>query len=215
MGKYAEVLEGLAPLPVADQGYQDKVNEAKREFTVDKETGEILKLTPDQMADIYAQLREIEDRLEKERYALQVRLTAMEQLIAGSWEADEEGWGLYGASENTVRRRDGSAVIVEQTPEGKVVDKDAFRRWCEAPADRCMTCRQPMHADDVDVPVDGPEGPSVCTAHKWKPGGGLKEKLQLWPSTMNAIAKERTLAGAPPPDGVAVYARTTVKFRKA
>ena len=49
----------------------------------------------------------------------------------------------------------------------------------------------------------------------WCIAEGYESQLQLWPSTMNAIAKERTLAGEAPPDGVEVYAKTTVRLNKA
>lgn len=49
----------------------------------------------------------------------------------------------------------------------------------------------------------------------WCCANGYEQKLQLWPSTMNSIAKERTLAGEPPPDGVEVTAKTMVRLNKA
>jgi hypothetical protein len=113
--------------------------------------------------------------------------------------------------------RDGAAVVVEQVPEGKVEDKEAFRLWCVAPADKCMVCGQP-EGDAHNAVVESAKllesEQRAVPVHEFKPGGGLEKKLQLWPSTMNAIAKERCQAGVPPPDGVSVYARTTVKFRK-
>lgn len=49
----------------------------------------------------------------------------------------------------------------------------------------------------------------------WCIANGYENQLQLWPSTMNAIAKERTLQGEAPPDGVEVSARTQVRLNKA
>lgn len=49
----------------------------------------------------------------------------------------------------------------------------------------------------------------------WCVANGYESKLQLWPSTMNAIAKERTLTGVAPPDGVEVTAKTQVRLNKA
>ena len=49
----------------------------------------------------------------------------------------------------------------------------------------------------------------------WCVANGYEGQLQLWPSTMNAITKERTLAGEPPPDGVEVFAKTVVRLNKA
>ncbi len=49
----------------------------------------------------------------------------------------------------------------------------------------------------------------------WCIKNGYESQLQLWPGTMNAIAKERTLAGVPPPDGVEVSVKTVVRLNKA
>lgn len=65
--------------------------------------------------------------------------------------------------------------------------------------------------DCEDVTPEGtPKAP-----HRFHPGGGYENQLQLWPSTMNALAKERTLAGEPPPDGVEVTAKIQVRLNKA
>jgi hypothetical protein len=50
---------------------------------------------------------------------------------------------------------------------------------------------------------------------QWCVANGYENQLQLWPSSMNAIAKERTLAGEAPPDGVEVFAKTMVRLNKA
>ncbi len=213
MGKYDDVIDRLQPMPIADLKYQEKVEAAKTELLLDTTTGELTTLTPEQLAEHYAKLRALDAAIDAERYALQVKMTALEQLIVDSWDKDEDGWGAYGAGPNTVRLRNGYAIDVEPIPEGKVEDAEAFRRWCVAPADRCMVCGGQEDALGHD-PQDQLEGLAI-TPHTFKPGGGLEKKLQLWPSTMNAIAKERCLAGTPPPDGVAVYLRTKIKLRKA
>lgn len=214
MGKYDQVIGSLPPAPIEDLEYQAKVEAAKIPFTVDTETGEVLETPPSFLAEAYAGLRRQAAKMEAERYELQVKITALEQLLAKTWENDADDWGSYGAGDNTIRMKDGSAVHVEQVPEGKVVDKEAFRRWCAAPADICMTCGGVAEWLEHQESIPAEFNDAEFKHHPFKPGGGLEKKLQLWPSTMNAIAKERTFAGAPPPDGVEVYARTTVKFRK-
>jgi len=214
MGKYDSVIDSLLPAPIDDPKHQEKVDAAKSEICVDKSTGEIVKLMPDQLAAAYATVRAIHAEVSAKRSELQVQIDAFEQLLAASWDNDEEGWGTYGAGPNTVKLKDGTAVDVGSVPEGKVEDKEAFRLWCMAPADRCMTCG----GDEGALGHRGTDErgeDANWTHHSFKPGGGLERSLQLWPSSMNAIAKERTLAGAPPPDGVAVYARMTVKLRRA
>ncbi len=49
----------------------------------------------------------------------------------------------------------------------------------------------------------------------WCIANGYEGQLQLWPSTMNALAKERTLAGEAPPDGVEVTCKVMVRLNKA
>jgi hypothetical protein len=49
----------------------------------------------------------------------------------------------------------------------------------------------------------------------WCIANGYEQSLQLWPASMNAIVKERTLAGEAPPAGVEVFAKTLVRLNKA
>lgn len=46
----------------------------------------------------------------------------------------------------------------------------------------------------------------------WCIANGYERQLQLWPSTMNALAKERRVNGDPDPDGVEVFRKEQVKF---
>jgi hypothetical protein len=178
MGKYDDVLPKLKPAPLEGEGLkrQEKIDAVKKALKTN-EAGEALILLPDQLASIYAGERAKLAELKAAESVIQLKIDALEQLIVDSWDKEEDGWGAYGASPNVIRLRDGSSVLVEPQPEGKVEDKEKFRLWCIA--------------------------------------NGLEKQLQLWPSTMNAIAKERCLAGEPQPDGVSVYLRTTVKLRKA
>ena len=48
----------------------------------------------------------------------------------------------------------------------------------------------------------------------WCIANGLERSLQLWPSTMNSLAKERLLAGEPEPDGVQLSSYTVVKLMR-
>lgn len=50
---------------------------------------------------------------------------------------------------------------------------------------------------------------------QWCIENGYERQLRLWPSTTTTIAKERTLAGEAPPDGVEVTVRTIVRLNKA
>lgn len=50
---------------------------------------------------------------------------------------------------------------------------------------------------------------------QWCIANGYENQLQLWPSVMNALVKERLLAGEPEPDGCEAFGKTTVKLVKA
>jgi hypothetical protein len=49
---------------------------------------------------------------------------------------------------------------------------------------------------------------------QWCIDNGYAGQLQLWPSTMNAVVKERALNAEPAPDGVEVYAKTMVRLNR-
>ena len=48
---------------------------------------------------------------------------------------------------------------------------------------------------------------------QWCIANGLETALQLWPSTMNSIVKERLLNGEKEPDGVKAYLQTKLVWR--
>jgi len=48
----------------------------------------------------------------------------------------------------------------------------------------------------------------------WCIANGYERQLQLWPSTMNAIVKERLLAGDPEPDGCEAFSKTKIVLVK-
>jgi hypothetical protein len=197
--KYAKVIDDLDPLPAEDPGYQEKVDKAKAELkksphilymlcaiakeaktdTVpaiveDQESDEQTTYTPESMAKLYHEARTAKDHLEDVLSEVQLRLTALEQMLVASNNEDEPGWGMYGAAATTVRLPSGYSVRVEYEPVGKVEDKEAFRQWCV--------------------------------------GHELEKSLMLWPSTTQAIVKERLLAGQEAPGGVKCFVRSKIKL---
>lgn len=48
----------------------------------------------------------------------------------------------------------------------------------------------------------------------WCIANGYERQLQLWPSTMNALVKERLLAGEPEPDGTEAFSYTKIVWVK-
>lgn len=49
----------------------------------------------------------------------------------------------------------------------------------------------------------------------WCIANGYESQLQLWPSTVDTILKERLEAGEPDPDGLIVGGRRVIRFTKA
>lgn len=149
-------------------------------------------------AGAYADVRMALDHADRWRGSLQLLCDAYEQLMIQQMEA-EDVLSLHLESGASVSRR--------QEPYGKVVDKEAFRLWC---INVCQVCGRKKD-DHPHVPAwDADESPI-----KNHVPSTLENALQLWPATMNAIAKERTLLGEDPPDGVEVTAKTLVRLNNA
>lgn len=49
---------------------------------------------------------------------------------------------------------------------------------------------------------------------QWCINNGYEKELHLWPSTMQSLAKERVLEGAPIPDGLSIYRKDSLVFTK-
>lgn len=141
-GIYEHVMDGLQPPPIEDPSQQERINNFKTKIR-EKEVPTATSLALD-----YRKLREgignpiDEDFLETLIELLgdegicalksecDMRMEAYEQMLVASHDGDEPGWGMYGASEHTVRLPDGGSVSVQREPMGKVMDKEKFRLWC-------------------------------------------------------------------------------------
>lgn len=154
----------------------------------------------------YASANIVLDAISEWRSSAQLLSDAVERMMTDKME--EEGV-------RAVSFEDGGGVSTYQEPYGKVIDKEAFRLWCVAPAEVCMTCGNHDEYPSGYMHVANEDGTYPAGNHPFHPGGGFEKQLQLWPATMNTVAKERTLAGAPPPDGVEVMAITRVRLNKA
>ena len=201
-GTYDAVMPGLPPLPPDDPARQEKIEQIKAKVADRDATT---------LAGDYIRLRKEKEMISAQLSAVEIQVKAYEQLLTESQDAKANGWGLHGVKPNALRLANGGTVRIQKEPYGKVMDKEAFRLWCMAPADKCMICgereaapwhNEPALADDPQV-------------HPFKPGGGYERQLQLWPSTMNGVVKERLLAGEEPPDGTEAFSYTKVMFVKA
>lgn len=121
--KYDSILPSLPSLPVADQSYQAKVDKVKADIPqADAAT----------LSKAYAALRKLRDDVEDELSAVNLQIEAYTQLLVASQDAGEEGWGAYGASDNTLRLVTGDKVEIRKEPYAVVKDKEAHRAWAIA-----------------------------------------------------------------------------------
>jgi hypothetical protein len=124
--KYAGIIDDLPALPTEDPSYQEKVNEVKASIRAEHVH------VPESLAKEYQIVRTAKEDLAEELALIQLRLTAVEQLLIEAYENDEPGFGLYGAGPNTVKMANGASVAIQLEPCGKVEDRDRFRLWCVA-----------------------------------------------------------------------------------
>lgn len=123
--KFAGVLHKLTRIVSTEpQAYQDKV--------------EIIKTTlraafdgkaPSDVARRFTELRHTQATLEAELYDVNLELKALSQLLVESQENGAEGWGLYGASPNTLRLINGDTVRTQPEPYTATEDRDLLRQY--------------------------------------------------------------------------------------
>ena len=232
-GKYDAIVKTLKHADSADPPYQERVNVIKEELKdlsttnlaaayIELRKGNGVPLG-DLMKDLVGSLgrwptqQEMQtvvidcygkEGIEALLAACNLHIEAATQLLVASQDRGDEEWGKYGVKPNALRLENGDTIRVHSEPYGQVKDKEAFRLWCIAPADVCRTCneREGFVMHDTNLLDKDP------AAHVFNPGGGMERQLQLWPATMNAIAKERAVNGDPYPDGVEVFRKEQVKF---
>ena len=141
-GKYEHIVDKYPDLPVEDPSHQEKVDAFKLKVLAAEVHN------PESLGLAYAKLRDgignpIDDDFRETLLELlgdegiaalkkecDLRLEAYEQMLYVSYNADEPGWGMYGAGDNTVRLPGGGSVSVQREPTGKVKNKEDFRQWC-------------------------------------------------------------------------------------
>lgn len=165
MGIYDAVLPKDAPTTDPDSKRQEKIDRIK---------SEIGKPDAVTLGMVYASLRKEKADIEERLYSVGLRISAVEQLLMDSQAAADAEWGQYGAKDNAIRLASGDVIRIDREPQGKVVDKEAFRLWCIE--------------------------------------NGYERQLQLWPSRMNSICKERLKAGEPEPDGCDISTYKKIVF---
>lgn len=148
--KYAKILGKLTPLPPADATYQAKVDEVKREILMSlREEGQpsttdipaLLESISKQVvtlhvifihalngkryastiADVYTELRRVEDALEEHAKEVRLLLAAYGQLLVEQYKVE---------GTTSLKLASGYAVRTQPEPQAQVIDKEAFRKWC-------------------------------------------------------------------------------------
>jgi hypothetical protein len=183
MGKYDKVLPGLPKPPVSDAPYQQRVQEYKDK--VEDKSATALGLA-------YARLRSGASRWLAEDEA--------ERLIHNL------GYDGLKALESLVNLRIAAyeQLLAESQDEGADgwgtygVKPNALRL---ASGDTIRVQREPY-----GKVMDKEKFRQWCVAN------GYERQLQLWPSTMNALVKERLLAGEEPPEGCEAFGVDKVVF---
>jgi hypothetical protein len=116
MGKYSEVIKGLAKRSLGDDpSFQEVVDARKRELSGIHGNATAL-------AAAYVDARKAKERHDEMEVPLNVEVSAVEQLL---WQAYEN------ASVSSIKTGD-RVVSVEQQPYAKVIDPGALRAWAMA-----------------------------------------------------------------------------------
>ena len=189
MGKYDRVLSNLPTLPPEDDSYQAKVNEAKSTLRA-AETH-----TPESLARAYQAMRLGTGPMPKQEQRDQlVSLLGKEGLEDLLYDANLK---LEALEQLLIESHDG-----DETGWGQYGAKPNAVRLSSGATIR-------VQVEPTGKVLDKEKFRQWCLAN------GLEQKLQLWPSTMKSIAKERLLAGATMPDGVEVYTMSKIVYVKA
>ncbi len=123
-GKYDAVLDGKPSLPFEDDPRrQALIDELKNTLYKDNDATSL--------ATKYGTIRIERELLKAKMSVLQLHLDAlMQMLIESQDEGTDPAWGAYGAYDNAIRLPNGDNLRVNKEPASKVVDPEAFRRWC-------------------------------------------------------------------------------------
>lgn len=117
MGKYSKVIDRLPRMAGEEPSYQEKVNAIRSEIVSEPD----FQLHASTLAKRYVDIRLEKNELEEAMYEVNLRLTAVEQLLVDQYEAE---------GTTSLKLDSGDNVSVQMEPYAQVVDKEAFRLWC-------------------------------------------------------------------------------------
>jgi septal ring factor EnvC (AmiA/AmiB activator) len=151
VGKYTNVAAGLTPKP-EETAWQAEVTTLKRS---------LLESDPSQadLAKDLLALRAEKDRIREALSAINLRVGAVEQLIADSFEAS----GI-----TQVRLDSGDTISTQIKPFARVADRAAFRAWCitNGLEDSLQLPWQSTNALVSDRLIDGLDEPDGIETYK-------------------------------------------------
>lgn len=128
-GKYDAVMHKLPKLQPEKTPYQLKVEAVKSELRRPVEDGGEGLTKAAALARRYAELRREQDRLAGLVYDNNMWVEACNQLLIASQEKAEEGWGEFGAKENTLRLISGDVMRVQPEVYVNINDPAAVRKF--------------------------------------------------------------------------------------
>jgi hypothetical protein len=124
-GKYAHLIHKLPKIVSTEPTeYQDKIELLKAQLQ-----HSLTEISPVEYARVYRETLNAKAELEAEVYAANMQLEALSQLLIESQERQEDGWGLYGSPETTLRLANGDSVRVQPEPYTTTENRDLTRDW--------------------------------------------------------------------------------------
>ena len=199
MGKYDAIMPSLKPLPVEDLAHQERVNQLKARVRVAKcpsPTCHHWALTTDETPICPVCYNPLVDSGEP---------------VTPTWLA--KGYRVLRAEKTQVEAQLSGVNTQLKAFEQLLADSqsEGHEGWgAYGVKDNALRL-----ADGDTIRIDREPYGKVEDKEKfrlWCIANGYETKLQLWPTTMNTIVKERLVAGEPEPDGTAVYSYVKIVF---
>jgi hypothetical protein len=189
--KYAKVIEGLPNLPPEDPSYQEEINKIKAEIVA----AEVH--TPESLAKNYSLFR----------FGTSGGLQFLGQEFVDEMVKLLGKEGLEDLRKEAQKKVTAYEQLLDESYDS---DDPGWGQYGAQP----NTLKLQSGAS-VSIQKE-PTGKVVNkdSFRLWCISNGLENSLQLWPTTMNSLVKERVLDGQPTPDGIEVYVKSKIVWRK-
>jgi hypothetical protein len=198
--KYEKVLKDLAPLPAEDPSWQQEVEKMKSQIGESTVQMDLLFAAAENFRD------EVMDVLAKP--FAETKITWTPDSLAKYFRMLRTAKDAMGEVESEINIR--LEALTQMLVKSHDEDETGWGMY-GAPA---STVRM---SDGGAVRIEYEPTGKVEDPRKfrtWCVENGLEDSLMLWPSTTQAIVKERLLDGKETPDGIKAYARPKIKLMK-